>query len=426
MNVTTKSVEAVLSTPQQEATATSTNKLVLVFNCGSSSIKFALVAPANATTIVSGLVQRIGSATADLEVKYAATATAKTKQHKSLPHVTYHSALQTIIDELRNLDDLYVRIGAVGHRVVHGGEAFTTSVLITEKVLNTIRDCAHLAPLHNPANITGIEEARSVLPQLPHVAVFDTAFHQTMSPHAFIYPIPYAYYTQYQVRRYGFHGTSHRFVSAAAAHQLQVDVAKSAFITAHLGNGCSAAAILNGRSIDTTMGFTPLEGLMMGTRCGDIDPSLHAYLANNLNLDVHKITEILNKQSGLLGVSGSYSDMREIEAAATRGEMQATLALEIFCYRLAKYIGALAVPLGRIDALIFTGGIGENSVEVRAKTLSWLQILGYKIDATRNAAHGKSSRGIITVDESTVAMVVPTNEELLIAQDTAAITTIAE
>jgi acetate kinase len=390
------------------------SKLVLVFNCGSSSIKFAIIDPQTSITLCNGLVQRIGQTDADMQIKYNGA-----KQQQTLPNIDYRSAIQTIINALcEQHPDLFANIAAVGHRVVHGSEEFTISTVIDEKTLTTIKNCVHLAPLHNPANIIGIEEARKALPKLSHVAVFDTAFHQTMPPYAFVYPIPYEYYQKYKIRRYGFHGTSHRFVSSEAARRLGKKLSECAFITAHLGNGCSAAAILNGKSIDTTMGLTPLEGLMMGTRSGDVDPGLHAFLADNLGLDVHKITEILNKKSGVLGISGLNSDMRDVEEAYEKGDKQATLAVEIFCYRLAKYIGALAIPLRRIDALIFTGGIGENSPIVRGKTLNWLKILNFVIDEKHNAENGKNNNGIITTQNSTTAIVVPTNEELLIAQDT--------
>lgn len=392
-----------------------TTNLVLVFNCGSSSIKFALIDPHTTITKCSGLVQRIAQKDADLQIKYNGE-----KNQQPLPNIDYRSAIQTIITTIRQQhQDLFKQIAAVGHRIVHGSEDFTTSTIINEKVLATIKQSIPLAPLHNQANITGIEEARKALPDLAHIAVFDTAFHQTMPAHAFIYPIPYEYYEQHKIRRYGFHGTSHRFVSCDAAKRLNKKYEECAFITAHLGNGCSAAAILNGTSIDTTMGLTPLEGLMMGTRSGDIDPGLHAHLADNLGLDIHKVTEILNKNSGILGVSGINSDMREVEAAYEQGHERATLAVEIFCYRLAKYIAALTVPLQRIDALIFTGGIGENSPIVRGKTLNWLKIFNFKVDEQHNATNGKNNGGIITLPTSTIAMVVPTNEELLIAQDTA-------
>jgi len=400
----------------------SQSKLILVFNCGSSSIKFALVDPVGVETLMSGVVQKIGKAEADLQIRYVDPNRAK--HYESLPNISYRNALQLILDIIRSDSDLHRRIGAIGHRIVHGGEDFLSSMLITADVLAVIKKC-NLAPLHTAAHVMGIEGAHAAFPQLLQVAVFDTAFHQTMPAHAFVYPIPYEYYKQYKIRRYGFHGTSHRFVSGEAAKTLLKNLADSAFIVAHLGNGCSATAILYGKSVDTSMGLTPLEGLMMGTRSGDVDPNLHAHLVDNLGLDVHKVTEILNKKSGLLGVSGSSYDMRAIEVSAGHGDERAILALEIFCYRLAKYISALTVPIscaGHIDALIFTAGIGENSACVRAKTLGWLKFLGFKIDDTRNVIHGKDSNGIITVDgDSTIAMVVSTNEELLIAQDTAAL-----
>ncbi|MCL5260337.1 MAG: acetate kinase [Gammaproteobacteria bacterium] len=385
---------------------------VLVFNCGSSSIKFAVIEPKEGINIATGLVQRIGSPEASIKC----TMGSETRSQE-LPDIDYRSALQVIIDLIHNFVAAKDGIFAVGHRVVHGGEKFTHSVIINKDVLSVIRDCVHLAPLHNPANIIGIEEAMKAFPDLPQIAVFDTAFHQTMPKYAYIYPVPYELYKENHVRRYGFHGTSHRFVCQQAATLLGKDLKKCAFVSAHLGNGCSAAAVLHGKSIDTTMGLTPLEGLTMGTRSGDVDPSLHSYLADNLGYDVHKVVDILNKKSGLLGISGCASDMRSIESEMQEGNARATLAFDVFCYRLAKYIGALIVPLGKIDALIFTGGIGENSPLVRAKTLGWLKVFGFDLDITRNDANGKSSGGIITTEQSKVAIVVPTNEELLIARD---------
>jgi acetate kinase len=390
--------------------------LVLVLNCGSSSIKFAVIEPQTGANFISGLVQNIGAPEANIKYKGSKSKEAETR---SLPDINYHAALQVIVDIIHASGDIANDIFAVGHRVVHGGEKFTESAIITEEILRAIRENSYLAPLHNPANITGIEEAIKAFPNLPQVAVFDTAFHQTMPDHAYIYPIPYEFYKEHRVRRYGFHGTSHRFVSNQAAKLLGKPLNQAAFITAHLGNGCSATAVLNGKSIDTSMGLTPLEGLMMGTRSGDVDPGLHAYLADNLGYDIHKINDVLNKKSGLLGVSGIASDMREIEKQVMVGNPGAILAFEIFCYRLAKYIAALAVPLRRIDALVFTGGIGENSQMVRAKTLAWLKVFNFKLDVDRNEIHGKKSNGIITAEESPVAIVVPTNEEWLIAEDTA-------
>lgn len=389
--------------------------LVLVLNCGSSSIKFAVIEPQAEMTLLSGLVQRIGGVDASLRYSYQG----KTATYE-LPHTTYHIALQEIIKLICD-SDLAAAVVAIGHRVVHGGEKFTQSALINTEVLAAIEDCNHLAPLHNPANLLGIEEAQNFFSQLPHVAVFDTAFHQTMPKYAYIYPLPYEFYETQKIRRYGFHGTSHRFVSHKAATLLNIPLAESALIIAHLGNGCSAAAILNGKSIDTTMGFTPLEGLVMGTRSGDIDPSLFSYFAKHFGYDAHQVTDILNKKSGLLGISRVHSDMRSIEEAMQHGDELSTLAFEVFCYRLAKYLAALSVPLQKIDALVFTGGIGENSVLVRARVLGWLKILGFAADEERNKIHGKNSNGVITKVASAVAMVVPTNEELLIAQDALAL-----
>ena len=388
--------------------------LILVLNCGSSSIKFAIIEPQSGDNWLTGLVQNIDAPLANIRY-YDAKQVATTQD---LPNISHKAALNLIIDLIKNTDDLLTRIKAVGHRFVHGGERFTHSVVITQAIIQELHDNAYLAPLHSPANIAGIEAILERLSDLPQVAVFDTAFHQSMPDYAYIYPVPYELYQDHLVRRYGFHGTSHRFVSQQAAAMLKLDLNNSAFITAHLGNGCSAAAILNGQSLDTSMGLTPLAGLVMGTRSGDVDPSLYSYLAQKLGYDLATITNMLNKKSGLLGVSGVASDMRQIEKLAADGDARSILALEIFCYNLAKYIAAYTVPLGRIDAVIFTGGIGENSHTVRAKTLSWLKIFNFKLDVSSNNNHGKNTGGIITAKDSTIAMVVPTNEEWLIAQDT--------
>lgn len=388
---------------------------VLILNCGSSSIKFALIHQETENNILNGVVQNIGADESIMNWRYKQGQ----KQERILSGISYTSALESIIklmvDEPYSLGD---KIFAIGHRVVHGGEYFTNSTIIDANVLKKIKLCSRLAPLHNPANIAGIESCQKAFPTMPQVAVFDTAFHQTIPAHAYIYAIPYELYSNHGVRRYGFHGTSHRFVSAQAIKSLNLKPDDSALISAHLGNGCSADAILNGESVDCTLGLTPLEGLVMGTRSGDVDPGLHVYLADNLGYDVHKVTDLLNKQSGLLGLSGK-SDMRDIEEAISKGDERAILAAEIFCYRLAKYISAFVVPLRRLDALIFTGGIGENSDFIRAKTLGLLEFLGFKLDAKRNLEHGRKSFGIITADGSKTAIVIPTNEELLIAQDTA-------
>lgn len=385
--------------------------LILVLNCGSSSIKFTVIEPIANTVSISGLIQEIGSPEAFGVRHHPVSDTFK------LPNIDYETALQKITEIIYAEKGIAENIIAVGHRVVHGGEKFTESAVITNEVLKAIKDCVDLAPLHNPANILGIEQAIKAFPDVKQIAVFDTAFHQTMPKYAYIYPIPYELYEKHQIRRYGFHGTSHRFVSGEAAKLLGKDINELALITAHLGNGCSACAILNGKSVDTSMGLTPLEGLVMGTRSGDVDPSLHQHLADKLGFSLNEITKLLNKKSGLLGISETASDMRTIEKNSAAGDKQATLALEIFCYRLAKYISALVVPLGKLDALIFTGGIGENSKTVREKTLGWLKFLNFSLDPKLNDTHGKENRGIITDTASTIAMVVPTNEELLIARD---------
>jgi acetate kinase len=305
--------------------------------------------------------------------------------------------------------------------VVHGGEAFTSSELIDSAVLTRIEALAGLAPLHQPFNLLGIRAMQALFPALPQVAVFDTAFHQTMPERAYLYAVPQALYREHGVRRYGFHGISHRYVAGEAARVLGLDPARCALITAHLGNGCSATAIEDGRSVDTSMGLSPLEGLVMGTRSGDVDPGLHEFLAERLNLDVAGVTALLNRESGLLGLSELSNDMRRLTEAAKRGHQRAALAVEIFCYRLAKHLAALVVPLGRLDALVFTGGIGENAVGVRARVVALLEHLGLRLDGDRNADHGAGSGGVITSDDPPVAAVVATDEELLIASDTAAL-----
>ena len=391
--------------------------LVLVFNCGSSSIKFSVVDPLSGMSQLSGIVQCISTKNASMVWKRA-----NKKQTKELVNIDYNEAIEIILSLLKESGDLEERIVAIGHRVVHGGEKFTSSVLINSEVLEQIEACISLAPLHNPAQVMGIQAMQKAFPHLPQIAVFDTAFHQTMPQYAYIYAIPYQLYRDYKIRRYGFHGTSHLFVSKEAARIINKKWEETAIITAHLGNGCSVCAVLNGESVDTSMGITPLEGLVMGTRSGDVDPSLHSYLVDNLKYDVYQVTDLLNKKSGLLGITEKFSDMRDIEEAIDQGDKQVLLAEEIFCYRLAKYIASYLVPLGRIDALVFTGGIGENSIRVRQKVLNWLKVLNFEIDDEKNASHGKDNSGIITKLNSVVAMVVPTNEEWVIAQDALSLT----
>jgi acetate kinase len=383
---------------------------VLVLNCGSSSLKFALVDPLSRATLLSGLAERLFEPKPSLSVRDTE------KTVTELESQGHEAALQGILRalETRGITD----ISSIGHRVVHGGERFKTAARITPEVLEGIEACVPLAPLHNPANLLGIQGAMKAFPNLEHVAVFDTAFHQTMPERAYRYAIPNHLYLEHGVRRYGFHGTSHQFVTAQAAKILGVPLERSAFVSAHLGNGCSLAAVLNGRSVDTSMGLTPLEGLVMGTRSGDVDPGLHGFLGAQLGWSLEKITSVLNRESGLLGLSGLSNDCRELQEAAQNGHEKAQLALEVFCYRLAKGIAAMSVALGKLDALIFTGGIGENSVFVRAKTLESLGVLGLHLDAPRNALAVGGKSGKISEDGRTVALVVPTNEELMIALET--------
>lgn len=390
------------------------NHLILVINCGSSSLKFALVDTQQDTKRIAGLAERLGTAEASLNWVYR-----DEKQQKLLTaeNTDHKAAMQAITALLRETGLLVQPPAAIGHRVVHGGEAFTASTLIDNDVLTAVERCNHLAPLHNPANVLGIRTARQIFPDVPQVAVFDTAFHQTLPPAAYLYPVPYPLYLEHGVRRYGFHGTSHRYVAQKAAAILRQPATAVNLITAHLGNGCSATAVRAGQSVDTTMGLTPLEGLMMGTRSGNVDPALHKFLHDTLGYSMERINTVLNKESGLLGVSGLSNDMRTLVEAADEGHEQAALAIELFCYRLAKALAGLAVPLGHVDALVFTGGIGENAAHVRARTLQHLSLLGYQVDGTLNHQHGRTAYGRITLENSSLALVIPTDEERMIAQD---------
>lgn len=386
--------------------------LILVLNCGSSSLKFALLDPNSGEVALSGLAERLLETAPVITLKDG-----HEKQTHTLSQSGYAAAMRWILRELqyRGLDQ---QVTAVGHRVVHGGEQFKTSALITSEVLAAIEVCVPLAPLHNPANLLGIQGAQVAFPDLPQVAVFDTAFHQTMPDYAYHYALPQNLYAELGVRRYGFHGTSHQFVTLKAAEMLGLNYLETNFVSAHLGNGCSVTAVRGGKSVDTSMGMTPLEGLVMGTRSGDLDPNLHQFIAGKLGLNLDEVTNLLNKKSGLLGLSGLSNDMRQLEAAAGSGHAGAILAIEVFCYRLAKYIAAMSVPLGRIDALIFTGGIGENSPFVRQEVLGLVGILGFAADTEANAAMVRGRAGIITTANSVKAVVVNTNEELMIAWET--------
>ena len=396
---------------------------ILVLNCGSSSIKFQLIATdvemiaANADRcIAKGSVERIGTDEAVLHL----TVPPNPEQSLTAEMLDHQAALSRTIQALKDAKVLadISQIEAVGHRVVHGGEHFSASVIIDENVEKAIRQCSDLAPLHNPNNLQGYLVARKLMPQVPQVAVFDTAFHQTMPPQAYLYGLPYTYYRRYAIRRYGFHSPSHRYVAFRCREMLGKAKGEANLITAHLGNGCSITAIEKGKSIDTSMGFTPLEGLLMGTRCGDIDPSIILYLMSKDELNLHDMSTLLNRFSGLYGISEQSNDMRELIAAAAKEDKQCQVAIDVFCYRLRKYIGAYTAALGHVDGLVFTAGIGENAPLVREKTCQGLAELGYEIDLARNnEAVGKTSE--ISAASSRIRIfVIPTNEELLIARDT--------
>ncbi len=391
------------------------NDFILVLNCGSSSLKFSLINPANGSTLLSGLAERLLSEHAIIKIKYNGD-----KQQYAVPAPFDHqTAISCLVDQLNQLS-LTDCITAIGHRVVHGGEAYCQPTLINNDVKATIKNLARLAPLHNPANLTGIIAAEAAFPALKQVAIFDTAFHQTMPEKAYIYGIPYALYKQHGIRRYGFHGTSHYFVAQQAANIIDKPLAQCSFISAHLGNGCSIAAIKDGKSVDTSLGMTPLEGVMMGTRSGDIDPGIIFHLINQLNYSVQDVDNMLNKESGLLGVSGISNDCRTVEAAYIEGhDPQAALALDVFCYRIAKAIAGFTASLTALDGIIFTGGIGENSDVVREKVLSQLGLLTFKIDTDANLAMRFGKSGLITAEGSRSAWVIATNEEWVIAEQTA-------
>ena len=395
---------------------------VFVLNCGSSSFKYQLLDMSNEHRKAAGLVERIGMDESVLTYERAGGETVREVTNIVNHEMAIKLVLDKLIDPQGGVIASLSDIAAVGHRVVHGGEKFSDSVLITAAVIAALKENIPLAPLHNPPNITGIEAMMHALPGVPNVGVFDTAFHATMPPESFIYAVPYAWYQEHHVRRYGFHGTSHRYVSERAADIL--GIAKDQFncITCHMGNGSSFTAIKGGQSYDTSMGMTPLEGMVMGTRCGDIDAGIPKFLADNQHWSFTEIDNALNKDSGLLGVSGISSDLRDIERAANEGNERARLAIAVLCHRTLKYIGAYAIELGRIDALVFTGGIGENGIKFRAMVLERLTALGIKLDATANQVRGKEAL-FSAADSRIKVMVVPTNEELVIARDTKRIAT---
>jgi len=385
---------------------------ILVINNGSSSLKFSVLDPKSEALLSSGIAERLGTEQGLLKL----VDLERVKHEEKLARADHRAALLRVIEILSKKGRFDCK--AIGHRVVHGGEHFRNPVLVTESVLQKIEELTSLAPLHNPANALGIRVAADLFPGKPQVAVFDTAFHQTLPPYAFHYAIPYEYYEKYRIRRYGFHGTSHNYVTLEAAKRLDKPYAQTQFISAHLGNGCSATAVKNGQSVDTTMGLTPLEGLVMGTRSGDVDPSLLLFLQEHAGRTLPEIIEILTKKSGLLGVSGVSHDMRSVVDAANEGNARAKLAIDVFCHRLGRAILGLASSLTSIDALIFTGGIGENSAVIRSKVLSHLAILRPEIDLKLNEENGKSSDGRITTGSGLLCLVIPTNEELMIARET--------
>lgn len=391
-------------------------KLVLVLNCGSSSLKFAIIDAENGDEHLSGLAECLSLPEARIKWNYNGE-----KHSADLGAGAAHrEALDFIVDQINQLDSIKDALVAVGHRVVHGGETFTQSVVIDERVVKGIEACSNLAPLHNPAALIGMRAAQHSFPALTQVAVFDTAFHQSMPEEAFLYALPYKLYRKEGIRRYGMHGTSHYYVSREAARQLGKPVEETNVIVCHLGNGGSITAVRGGKSVDTSMGMTPLEGLVMGTRSGDIDPSIVFHLVNKLGYTLTEVENMLNKQSGLLGLTDVTSDCRYVEDGFEEGKPDATRAHNVFVYRLAKYIASYTAALPTVDAIVFTGGIGENAYHIRSDALNRLSILGIEVDEERNAAARFGGQGVITTDSSRIkALVIPTNEELVIARDSA-------
>lgn len=389
---------------------------ILVVNCGSSSLKFQLIDSETEKVAASGLCERIGL---DGALIYKVNGD-KIKQEIDLPdhEVAIKKVLDTLLDKeigvLTSLDE----IGAIGHRMVHGGEKFSSSVIINEEIIKQIETCNDLAPLHNPANLLGVRACQEVMPGVPNVVVFDTAFHQTMPSKAYLYALPKEYYEKYGVRRYGFHGTSHSFVSKRLAELAGLDINNSRMIICHIGSGASISAIKDGKSVDTSMGMTPLEGLMMGTRSGDMDPAIIEFICQKENITVQEMTTILNKKSGALGLSGLSNDYRDLVEAAQGGNQDAINALDVMVYRVIKYIGAYYMALGGVDAIALTAGVGENNLELRAKIVEGLAAIGIKLDVEANAVRG-DERKISTDDSAAQVWVVPTNEELAIARETA-------
>ena len=392
---------------------------VLVINCGSSSLKYQLINSDTEDVLAKGLCERIGI---DGRLVYQKAGCDKEITEAAMP--THKEAIQMVLDALVNDKTGAIKslseVNAVGHRIVHGGEKFASSVVITDEVLEAVAQCNDLAPLHNPANLIGINACKELRPGVPMVAVFDTAFHQTMPEKAYLYGLPYEYYENYKVRRYGFHGTSHSFVSKETARFLGMDLKNSKIIVCHLGNGASISAVKDGKCVDTSMGLTPLEGLVMGTRSGDIDPAIMEYIAKKEDLDIAGVMNVLNKKSGLEGISGLSSDFRDLTAGAKEGNKRAIAAIEVFCYRVAKYVGSYVAAMNGVDAIAFTAGIGENVGLVREKVCSYLGYLGITLDAEANAKSGDDC--VISAADSKVKVaVIPTNEELAICRETVAL-----
>ena len=394
---------------------------ILVLNCGSSSIKYALYDMDSKEVIASGGAERVGMPEAFVKVKLP-----NGEKRKIMHDIPEHTEgvkfiLSLLTDPEIGAIKSLKEIDAVGHRMVHGGEKFAKSVLITDEVIETFEACSDLAPLHNPANLKGIRAVSELMPGLPQVGVFDTAFHQTMPDYAYLYALPYEVYEKYGVRRYGFHGTSHRYVSKRVCDFLGVDYTKQRIITCHIGNGGSLAAVKYGQCVDTTMGLTPLEGIMMGTRSGDVDGGAITYLEKKLNLTPDEMSNYLNKKSGVLGIFGVSSDMRELEAACEAGEKRAQLALQMYNYKIKKYIGAFAAAMGGVDIIVFTAGVGENQPSMRAGVVEGLEFLGVKIDPEINNTLRGEEKIISTPDSQVKVVVIPTDEELMIASDTMAL-----
>jgi len=391
---------------------------VLVINCGSSSLKYQVLDMRTESLLAKGLVERIG-------IEGSIIIHDKTGDNEKfkleVPMANHTEAIAHVLEAVTHPEHGVVKsmdeIGAVGHRVVHAGEKYCSSVVITDDVITALEECIELAPLHNPPNLAGIAACKALMPNTPMVGVFDTAYHQTMPPESYIYAIPYEYYEKYGIRRYGFHGTSHKYVAERAAEILGKNIKDLKLITCHLGNGASVTAIKNGKSIDTSMGFTPLEGLVMGTRSGDIDPAISTFITDKENLKPGEINDILNKKSGVFGISGVSSDFRDLETAAEEGNERAILALKVFAHKVRFYIGAYIAEMNGVDAIIFTAGVGENDIGVRDIICSGLENLGIKIDLVKNKVRGKET--ILSTDDSKIKiMLIPTNEELMIARDT--------